>query len=62
LQVPSWPFFLLVDAEGVVQWRSHRFDGIEAAVERCVRAAAANQTGRRRAGRAASVPRDRPGS
>ena len=40
LQVPSWPFFLLVDADGVVRWRSHRFDGLPEAVERAVAAAA----------------------
>ncbi|MBK8977700.1 MAG: hypothetical protein IPM29_17475 [Planctomycetes bacterium] len=39
LMVPSWPFFLLVDAEGVVRWRSHRFDGLPETAQRWVEAA-----------------------
>lgn len=49
LRVASWPLFLLVDGDGVVRWRSHRFDGLREVVLRCVaRAETAATSGRAR--------------
>jgi hypothetical protein len=56
LRLRSWPFLLLVDADGRIRWRSHRIDGIEPVVERAVREAEQARSAASRRGAGASGP------